>query len=307
MVARERRQPVLTSPPDAASRSRAQMRVLRDVLLLNLGVAVSKIVFGAWSGAVSILSDGFHSLTDSASNVIAIVGVRAARQPADPSHPYGHRKFETLAAGAILIMLVVAMVQIVEASLSRLADASATRVTALSFVVMIGTLMVNLFVVRYESRQARRLRSEVLLADSRHTWSDVLTSIAVIGALVGVWLGWPILDPLVALVVAGFIGRAGYDIARQTVDVLADRAVLDTVEVRRVVSTVPEVVGCHEIRSRGSIDHAFLDLHLWFRPDMRLDEAHRLSHEVKDRLLAAFPELQDVVIHLEPGERERGA
>jgi divalent metal cation (Fe/Co/Zn/Cd) transporter len=73
------------------------------------------------------------------------------------------------------------------------------------------------------------------------------------------------------------------------------------------VSTVPEVVGCHEIRSRGSIDHAFLDLHLWFRPDMRLDEAHRLSHEVKDRLLAAFPELQDVVIHLEPGERERGA
>jgi cation diffusion facilitator family transporter len=283
------------------------MRVLRDVLLLNLGVAVSKIVFGAWSGAVSILSDGFHSLTDSASNVIAIVGVRAARQPADPSHPYGHRKFETLAAGAILIMLVVAMVQIVEASLSRLADASATRVTALSFVVMIGTLMVNLFVVRYESRQARRLRSEILLADSRHTWSDVLTSIAVIGALVGVWLGWPILDPLVALVVAGFIGRAGYDIARQTVDVLADRAVLDTVEVRRVVSTVPEVVGCHEIRSRGSIDHAFLDLHLWFRPDMRLDEAHRLSHEVKDRLLAAFPELQDVVIHLEPGERERGA
>jgi cation diffusion facilitator family transporter len=283
------------------------MRVLRDVLLLNLGVAVSKIVFGAWSGAVSILSDGFHSLTDSASNVIAIVGVRAARQPADPSHPYGHRKFETLAAGAILIVLVVAMVQIVEASLSRLADASATRVTALSFVVMIGTLRVNLFVVRYESRQARRLRSEILLADSRHTWSDVLTSIAVIGALVGVWLGWPILDPLVALVVAGFIGRAGYDIARQTVDVLADRAVLDTVEVRRVVSTVPEVVGCHEIRSRGSIDHAFLDLHLWFRPDMRLDEAHRLSHEVKDRLLAAFPELQDVVIHLEPGERERGA
>jgi cation diffusion facilitator family transporter len=138
------------------------------------------------------------------------------------------------------------------------------------------------------------------MADSHHTRSDVLTSVAVIGALIGVWLGWPILDPLVALVVAGFIGRAGYEIARQTSDVLADRAVLDPADVRRVVRTVPEVMGCHEIRSRGSADHAFLDLHVWFSPDMRLDEAHRLSHEVKDRLLSTFPELQDVVIHIEP-------
>jgi cation diffusion facilitator family transporter len=300
MVAGRRRQPVLTPPPDRDARSREQVRVLGHVLLLNLGVAVAKITFGAWSGAVSIMSDGVHSLTDSASNVIALVGVRAAGHPADSSHPYGHRKFETLAAAAILIMLVLAVVQIVQASLSRLADTSAISVTALSFVVMLFTLGVNLFVVRYESRQARRLRSEVLMADSHHTRSDVLTSVAVIGALIGVWLGWPILDPLVALVVAGFIGRAGYEIARQTSDVLADRAVLDPADVRRVVRTVPEVMGCHEIRSRGSADHAFLDLHVWFSPDMRLDEAHRLSHEVKDRLLSTFPELQDVVIHIEP-------
>jgi divalent metal cation (Fe/Co/Zn/Cd) transporter len=76
--------------------------------------------------------------------------------------------------------------------------------------------------------------------------------------------------------------------------------VLDTQEVRRVVASLPEAVGCHEIRTRGSADHAFLDLHVWFPPEMQLDEAHRLSHEVKDRLLDAFPSLVDVIIHIEP-------
>ena len=147
------------------------------------------------------------------------------------------------------------------------------------------------------------LQSDILAADAHHTRSDVLTSLAVIVALVGVSAGWPILDPLVALAVAGFIGKAVYEIARQASDVLADRAVFDVDEITRVVRTVPEVLGCHRIRTRGSAGHAFLDLHVWFRPDMRLDEAHTLSHLVKDRLMAAFPSLGDVVIHIEPPPR----
>ncbi len=300
MVAGERSADLLRPPSGDGARARRQARVLVNVLLLNVGVAVAKIGFGAWSGAVSILSDGVHSLTDSVSNVVGLVGVRAARQPADSSHPYGHRKFETLAAVAILVFLLVALVQIVEAAVFRLGTPRPITVNALSFVVMVGTLVVNLFVVRYESNAARALKSEVLAADAHHTRSDVFTSLAVIAALVGVKLGWPILDPLVALAVAVFIGRAVYEIARQASDVLADRAVLDPADIRRVVATVPEAVGCHQIRTRGSEDHAFLDLHVWFPPDMRLDEAHALSHLVKDRLMQAFPSLSDVVIHLEP-------
>jgi len=300
MVAGERSSALLTSAPRDADRARAQSRVLTNVLGLNVLVSGAKIAFGVWSGSVSILSDGFHSLTDSVSNVVGLVGVHAARHPADSTHPYGHRKFETLAAVAILLFLLVALVQIVEAALGRIWNPQPITVNAMSFVVMVGTLVVNLFVVRYESRAGRTLSSEVLLADAHHTRSDVFTSIAVIAALIGVQLGWPVLDPIVALAVAGFIGKAVYEIARQTSDVLADRAVLDPREVREVVAGVPEVIGCHHIRTRGSADHAFLDLHVWFRPDMRLDEAHSLSHLVKDRLMDAFPNLRDVVIHIEP-------
>lgn len=282
------------------TRSAAINRVLGNVLVLNVLVAGAKIAFGLWSGTVSILSDGLHSFTDSVSNVVAYIGIRVARRPADDTHPYGHRKFETLAAAAIFVFLTIVLVELVQTAYRRLLSGTAPEVTTASFLVMTVTLAINLFVVRYESRSARRLNSEVLMADSHHTRSDVYTSLTVIAALVGMKLGLPILDPLAAIVVAGFIGYAGYQIARDASNVLADRVVLDATDIVRVVRSVPEVLGCEEVRTRGSADHAFLDLHVWFRPDMRLDEAHRLSHVVKDRLHEAFPSLADIIIHIEP-------
>lgn len=275
-------------------------QVLSRVFVLNIVVAGAKIGFGFWTGAVSILSDGVHSLTDSASNVLALVGTRFARRPADHDHPYGHRKFETLAAAGIFVFLLLALVQVVEAAIGRLTSSREPVITAGSFAVMLGTLAINLAVVRYETRAGRRLKSEVLLADAHHTRSDVLTSVAVIGALAGAALGWPILDPLAALLVAVFIGYACFQIARETSAVLADEAVLDPAEVSRIVHAQPGVLGCHHIRTRGSADHAFLDLHVWFAAEMPLAEAHRLSHLVKARLLEAFPMLADVIIHIEP-------
>jgi cation diffusion facilitator family transporter len=144
----------------STSRYSAVNRVLVNVLVLNLIVAAAKIAYGAWSGAVSILSDGFHSLTDSASNVVALVGIRAARAPADKGHPYGHRKFETLAAAAIFAFLLVVLVEIVRASIARLRTGLMPRVDSRAFAVMIGTIVMNLLVVAYESRAARRLNSE---------------------------------------------------------------------------------------------------------------------------------------------------
>jgi cation diffusion facilitator family transporter len=166
--------------------------------------------------------------------------------------------------------------------------------------MMIGTLVINLIVVRYESRAATRLRSELLTADTAHTRSDVLTSLAVIAALVGVRAGYPLADPIAGLVVAGFIGRAGFSIARETSSILTDRMVMEEDDVRKVVLSVSGVLGCHEIRTRGSLDYVFLDLHVWFPGDMRLDAAHELSHIVKDRLMEHFRQIADVIIHIEP-------
>ena len=278
-------------------------RVLNRVLLLNLLVAFSKIALGYYSGAVSILSDGFHSLTDSASNVVALVGVSVARRPPDENHPYGHRKYETMASLGILVFLVVVLVEVLTAAADRLVNGGTPRVFPEGIGLMTVTLIINLFVVSYELRESRRLNSEVLRADAKHTRSDVLTTGAVLGALLGVWWGYPLLDPMAALLVAGFIGHACWSIAQEASRVLGDAIVIPEAEVRTVVQSVDGVIGCEKIRTRGSADYAFLDLHLWLDGDMPLKTAHAASHVVKDRLMTRFPQLVDVVIHIEPPPR----
>ena len=289
----------------APARAAVLARVLARVLVLNLAVAGAKLVFGYATGAVSIISDGFHSLTDSASNVMGIIGLRAARKPPDEDHPYGHRKYETLAAAGIFVFLLVVVVEVIRTALTRLRGGEAPQVTLASFVVMLVTLAINIVIVRYESARGRELGSELLLADAAHTWSDVLTSCAVLVSLAGVWLGWPILDPLGGLIVAVFIARTGIQIGRETSGILSDRVVMNEDDIRNVVMSVPDVVGCHHIRTRGSLDHTFLDLHVWFPANITLHEAHRLSHVVKDRLIQKFPHIADAIIHIEPPPSER--
>jgi cation diffusion facilitator family transporter len=283
-----------------ADRYSSTVSVLYKVLVLNLAVAIAKIVLGYATGAVSVLSDGFHSLTDSASNVVALVGVSVARRPPDENHPYGHRKYETIASVGILLFLIIVLLEVVTAAIDRLTTGAVPKVYPEGIGVMTITLVVNIVVMTYELRQGHRLKSEVLLADAKHTRSDVLTSVTVIAALIGVSLGYPLLDPLAALFVAAFIGHACWEIAQGASRILSDEVALAEDEVRAVVQTVPEVIGCHQIRTRGSADHVFVDMHIWLNGEMRLDDAHAASHVVKDKLMAKYPQIADVVIHIEP-------
>jgi cation diffusion facilitator family transporter len=288
----------------SSDRYREVRSVLVRILFLNLAVAVAKILFGYSTGTISILSDGYHSLSDGASNVAALVGLRVARKPPDANHPYGHRKFETLTAAVIAVFLLLVIVEVVQAAIERIRSGSAPEVTALSFGVMIATLGVNLAVVAYERRAGSRLTSELLLADAQHTQSDVLTSIAVLGALTATALGHPLLDPLAAIGIVGFIGHAGYEIARDAAQILSDQIVISEEDIREVVGSVPNVLGCHQIRSRGTRDHVFLDLHVWMDGTMPLRDAHSVSHAVKDRLMERYPQIVDAIIHIEPPPRD---
>ena len=293
--------PALKSLPSMRDRYAAVSRVLLRVLVLNLAVAAAKIIFGYATGAISILSDGFHSLTDSASNIVGLIGVRAAGQPPDADHPYGHRKYETVAAAAVTVFLLLVMVEVLRNAFNNLAGRSRPiDISIASFAVMVITVLINLGVVAYESREAARLGSEVLAADALQTRGDVWTSLAVLCALGGARLGVPILDPLAAIFVAGFIAYSGYQIAYATTGILSDRMVIADADIERVVRDVTGVLGCHRIRTRGSADHVFLDLHVWFPPDMRLTDAHDLSHVVKDRLITRYPQIVDAIIHIEP-------
>jgi cation diffusion facilitator family transporter len=204
-----------------------------------------------------------------------------------------------------MIFLILVLREVISGAWERFNTGGQPTINTLTFIVMGGTFAVNLGVVFYERKAGRRLQSEVLLADAQHTLSDLLTSATVIVALIGVKAGYTWLDPAAALVVAAFIGYACWEIFNSTTGILADRFVIPEDEILQVVKSVPEVIGSHHVRTRGSADFVFLDLHIWMDANMPLDKAHSISHVVKDRLMARFPQIKDAIIHIEPPPKTR--
>ena len=231
-----------------SERMRSIRRVLWIILLLNLGVAAAKYAWGTLSGSASMQADGIHSVFDSAGNVVGLVGISLAARPADAGHPYGHAKFETYASLVIGVLLLLAAFEVGSSAAAKLAAGSYTaEVGPMSFVVMAGTLAVNLGVTVYERRFAKRLRSEVLAADANHTLSDALVSVGVIAGLAAVALGFPMADPIMALVVTAAILATAYDVFKHALATLSDRARIPEGDLRAAALAVPGVRGVHQI------------------------------------------------------------
>ncbi len=276
-------------------------RVLCVVLLLNWGVALAKIVFGLFSHSGSMTADGFHSLSDGASNIIWLVGVAIASRPKDECHPYGHKKFETFFSLGIAFLLSMVCFELVQEGIRRLRNPGIPDVSIYSFVVMITTMIVNIVVMNYERAKGKILQSDILVSDAMHTQADTLTSFSVILSLVAVKLGFPILDPIVTLVIALFIAYAAYKIVRDGCRILCDEtAIKDTSRVENIVLGVEGVIACHKIRSRGRKDDIHLDLHVHLDSDLSLEKTHQISHKIEHILKESLLEISDVMIHVEP-------
>jgi cation diffusion facilitator family transporter len=289
------------SSAEDAARVRSVRLVLWVILGLNLAVAAAKYLYGIASGSIAMQADGFHSLFDGTSNVVGLIGLAVAVRPPDRDHPYGHAKYETFAAAAIGAMLLVASWKVGAAAWQRLADGGEPpRVDAGSFAVMAATLAVNVGVAAWERRMGRKLRSELLLADASHTGSDILVSAGVIAGLVMVRLGWPLADPLLALLVAGAILWTAGQVLRQADLTLSDTARLPAADVCAATLAVPGVIGCHSIRTRGTAAEILVDLHVQVDPAATVAEGHRIAEAVERAVCERFPDVADVLAHLEP-------
>jgi cation diffusion facilitator family transporter len=275
-------------------------RVLLYTLLLNIGVAMAKVVYGYITGSMSMFSDGLHSFFDGTSNVIGLVGVWIAAQPPDREHPYGHRKYETLFTIAIAILIFLAGAGILRKAYLGLQAPHMVEVTTVSFIIMATTLMINFYVMNYESRKARELRSDFLRADAMHTQTDIYISISVIISLIAARIGYPVVDLIVSVFIAFLIGKMGLSVLKSAADVLTDTARIDPDEIRDVISEIDGVRGCHEIRTRGKEGAVNIDLHVLVDPDIKTHEAHEIAHIVEESLKERFPSIVDVVVHIEP-------
>lgn len=275
-------------------------KILIIILVLNLFVAISKIAYGIISNTLSMQADGYHSLFDGVSNIIGIIGIQIASRPPDKNHPYGHRKYETMASIAIAVLLLFVGLEILHSSIDRFSTGAQPNITSMSFVVMVTTIMINYFVTTYEHRKGVQLKSEILVADSMHTRSDIYVSLSVILGFIAIKMGYPIIDPFIALIIAIVIVRAGIMIIRQSSQTLCDVSRIDDEAICCIVEAMKGVIECHNIRTRGGADDIHIDLHVKVHPDMHTDKAHALAHDVEKRLKESFTGVSDVVVHIEP-------
>lgn len=274
-------------------------KILFFVLILNLAVLAIKIYAGIATGSLSILGDAAHSASDALNNVVGIVVLKYASEPPDKEHPYGHGKFETLAAFAIVIFLAIACVEILQSSVGRLLHPVElplykTEIVWLLFI----TLVVNLTIWIYERRKGKELDSDLLVADSSHTASDVLITLSVLASqfFIAQKMFW--VDPLVAILIAGFIAKAAYEIISSTVPILVDKAWLDEKDVHASVISIKDVVACYDIYSRRSPHLSYIECTIKVTPK-DLYGAHLIADMVEDKLRDDFGNCK-VMVHIEP-------
>lgn len=279
-------------------------RVFVIVLILNVAVAVVKAVFGIMAGSVSMVADALHSGFDSFSNVVGIVAMHLAGKPPDPEHPYGHGKIETLGTLVIGAMLLLTAAGILLEGYGRLITPVTPEITPITVGVMVGTLITNIIVSTYERRKGEEYQSQILIADSLHTRSDVFVSTAVLGGFLAIRLGYPAADPIIALGIGLLIARMGIGILYGAAEVLIDSMNLpcDPALVRAVVMDTPGVAGYHDFRCRGKPGEIFADIHVTVDPALSIARAHAISEEVERRLKETVPGLAEVVVHIEPDD-----
>jgi len=283
-------------------RNRRIRTVLAAILAANWAVALAKVIFGLRSEAAAVTADGLHSFIDGGSNVLGLVAMSVASRPADEDHPYGHGKFEALASLGIGAMIGIAMLELGRMAFDSLLHDRHPEVTPLMVGVMVTTLLINLAVTTLERRQGEKLKSPLLLADARHTLSDVAVSLAVLASLGLVWLGYPKADGLVTLLVMVVVARVGWGIVKQAVGILSDTARLDPLKVEALIRSVPGVLSCRDVRSRGMEGTVYVDLKIEVDPQLTTARAHELADAVEQLIQAQYPEVVDVVVHVEPAD-----
>lgn len=293
----EKHQVQTVGKPNAGGRG--VLRVLWITMGLNFLSAGFKLAVGLVSHNLTVLSDAFHGFLDGSNNIVGIIAIKVAWRPPDANHPYGHRKFEALAALAIGALMTLTSWEILRAIFRRYWYHEKFIHPSDSWVFIVAVvagLVINLFVSQYEARRGRELGSTFLVADAMHTRSDIFVTLGSLSSLL-IAPAYPIIDGALSLVIVGFILKAGWNVLRDNVLLLSDASQMDPEPIRQVVASVEGVLNCHAIRTQGMPDAIRLDLHIVVRPELTAAETHEIERRVREQLFNHFPGIVEVSIH----------
>lgn len=294
------------APPPQTPGELAKRRVARAAILSNASLTVLKLLVAAVSGSVSVLAETVNSAGDLVGSAVAFGAIRAAAEPPDATHAYGHGKFENLSGVALSLLLVGGALYTSAEAIVHLFEHRAVSFTSPAIAVMAVSAIVNIVISSRLIKVGKQEDSPALTADGVHLRTDVFTATAALVGLIAsraTHLFW--IDPAFALCISALVFRIGGHIALDAVFTLSDMSLPDPEEtkLRAVLNAEPRVLGFHRLRTRKSGSYRIIDVHVLIDDKTSFVSAHDYSEELEDKLRAALPNV-DATIHIEPYEAE---
>jgi len=288
-----------------ARRSAAASRSTWVSVAVNLLLTIAQIVAGLFSRSQGLIADGIHSLSDLVADFVVLFANHHSKKEADKDHPYGHQRFETaasLALGALLLAVGIGMLW----SAFRKLEAPDTVPTVhiLALWIAGGALVVKELLFRYMLAVAKRVKSSMLVANAWHARSDAASSLVVGLGIIGNLAGYPILDPIAALIVGFMVSRMGWSFSWDALGDLMDRSADDqeVQDIRQTIVETPGVMGVHDLRTRKMGDLIVVDAHIEVEATQTVEEGHDIAVEVRHRVIKRHRVL-NLMAHVDPAQR----
>ena len=275
---------------------------------INITQTLLKIGFGLLWQSSALIADGIHSLSDLLSDFLVIVAVRMGSREADHEHPYGHRRFETIATiilGLSLILIGGGIAWSVMKRMEQPEHLPSPDVMSLGIVVI--SILVNEWLYQYTKNIAKITRSKLLLANAWHQRSDALSSVVVLIGIGAVLLGYPLADAIAAIMVALMVAKIGLSQLFASIKELVDTSLPPHLlaEIRATILAIESVEGVHLLRSRQMGEDVLLDVHVIVDPRISVSEGHSIADAVQNELLSRFDGVMDVIVHID-SENDEG-
>lgn len=292
---------------DVATLDKLKARASYVGAAINIIQTLIKIGFGILGQSAALIADGIHSLSDLLSDLLVIIAVKLGSREADHDHPYGHRRFETIATVILGASLIAIGGAIAWSVMERMAQPEHLPVpNTLSLSVAALSILINEWLYQYTKRIAKTTRSKLLLANAWHQRSDAISSLVVLFGIGAVMLGYPQADAVAAIVVALMVAKIGLNLMLESIKELVDTSLPPELvaEIRAAINAIDGVEGIHLLRTRQMGEDALIDAHIVVDPRITVSEGHMIGDIVRDDLIRRFDDVMDVLVHVDPEDDE---
>jgi len=284
-------------------RQKGGKKAARVAIIANCILTVFNVVIGVLCGSYALVSEGAHTLSDVATSIIAYIGFHIGQKPADDEHPIGHGRAEAISGLVIVVFLAIVGWEIFQGSIERILNPSLITIpeTPVAIMAVFG-IIINLSVSDYIIRIGKEIKSPAIVADGKHQRTDIFSSIAILVGVVVSNIGYPIFDPIIALIISFLIFKTGFDIAKENVNNIMGKVPSQEFinQIKKVAENTPNVENAHDIKVDYMGSYATVSLHIELDGKMTLDESHKYVHKVQNNILEEIPEIKYVMVHACP-------